>query len=238
MSIKVEQMFNEKFIERANRLIEIQLAERRKQLAIEISKIKSEHAARGLLRSSMTVLCIKEICEREIEIRAVIAWQNLVRVIQTIGAESTNNIAADLKQFMQENIISSYDELMQLLSQNLMGMKKIEQVSLEQSRDHTIAKHEIEIDLYVDTREQNSTKGNAGAEQAPIYHFYGNVGAVQTGPAASANIIQNLGQEDQEAIKQALALARDAISVANNIAEAKRNELVEIVDEVRSELDE
>lgn len=230
-------MFSEKFMERANRLIEIQFAERRKQIPVEISTVKSKHAAIGALHSSTTVLHIKEICEREIEIRAVIAWQSLIRVLQTLGHESSDDIAGDLKQFMRESINSSYAELTHLLGQNLMNMMKLEQVAMEGARDHVIAKHEIEIDLYVDTREKRSGQHDAGTEQAPTYHFYGNVGAVQTGPGALANIVQNLGREDQEAINQALSLARDAIAAANEIAEVKRNELVEIIDEARNDLD-
>ena len=53
---------------------------------------------------------------------------------------------------------------------------------------------------------------------------------------AEANIVQNLGQDDRSAIEQALALARDAIASAEEIAEEKRHELVEIVDEATNEL--
>ena len=232
-------MFSQKFLERANRLIDIQFDERRKQVPFEISMVKEEHNARGVLRSSMTVVRIKEICEREIEIRAILAWQSLVRVLQTLGIQSSDDIAVDLKDFLRESINSSYAELTQILRQNLMNMNMmtIEQVSLEEARDHVIAKHEIEIDIYVDTRAKSSENGGAASEHASNYHFYGNVGAVQTGPGALANIVQNLGQEDQEAIKQALVLARDAIAASDEIAEAKRNELVEIVDEARSEIE-
>lgn len=229
-------MFSEKFLERVNRLIEIQFAERRKQVPLKISIVKREHAASGSLHSSMTVLRIKETCEREIEIRAILVWQSLVRVIQTLGIESLNDITVDLKQFIRERINSSHAELTELLSQNLMNMMKIDQVSLDEARDHVIAKHEIEIDLYIDTYKKRSEMGGADTEKQSNYHFYGNVGAVQTGPGAEANIVQNLGQDDRSAIEQALALARDAIAAAEEIAEEKRHELVEIVDEATNEL--
>ena len=37
------------------------------------------------------------------------------------------------------------------------------------------------------------------------YNFYGTVGAVQTGPGAIANIVQNLGADEKHAILEALA---------------------------------
>jgi hypothetical protein len=230
-------MLSEKFLERATRLIENHFFERRKQTPVEITKVKEEQAERNAFYSGMTISRIREICEREIEIRAVIVWQSLVRVLETLGDESSDDIAADLKQFMRESINSSFDELTHLLHQNLAKTINPQQVSLEQTRDHLIAKHEIEIDLYVDTRERRSEKNNASAGQSPTYQFYGNVGAVQTGPGALANIVQNLCQEDQEAMKQALSLARDAFAAAKEVAAVKRDELVEIVDEASDELE-
>lgn len=109
-------MFSEKFIERVNRLIGIQFVERRKQVLREISRVTHEYNARGMLHSGMTVFSIKEICEKEIEIRAVIAWQCLVRILQTLGTDSSDNIVIDLKQFMKESINSNYVELTQILS--------------------------------------------------------------------------------------------------------------------------
>jgi hypothetical protein len=140
-------MLTEKIIERANRLVEIQVAERRKQISAEITGVKLKNAAQYMLHSSITVMSIKAICEREIETRAVIAWRETVGVLQTLEVEFPGNMAEDLKQFMRESINSSFDELTQILSQNLMHMMRSEQVSLEEARNHAIAKHEMEIEL-------------------------------------------------------------------------------------------
>jgi hypothetical protein len=142
-------MLTEKIIERANRFIEVQNAERRKQMSAEITEVKLKYAAQYLLHSSLTVMSIKAICEREIEIRAVIAWRAIVGVLQSLGVESSDEMAEDLKQFMSVSINSSYDELTQILSQNLKNMMRQEQVSLEEARNHAIAKHEMEIGLSI-----------------------------------------------------------------------------------------
>jgi len=229
-------MFSDKFIERVNRLIDVQLAERRKQMPSEVSKIQSENNARGMLRSSMTILRIKEVCEREIEIRAVITWQCLVRIIKTLPNEQIENLAADLKQFLSESINSNFIELTDILNGNLMNMMRPEQVDMTETKNHAIAKHDIEVDLYVDSLEAADNNGSA-TDNKHDYHFYGNVASVQTGAGATANVVQNLDGDDKEAIKQALALARNAINAAEEIAETKRNELVEIVNDANNELD-
>lgn len=230
-------MFSEKFLERLNRLIGVQLEERRKQIPLDISVAQRKAAANGMLNSSNFILQVKDVCEREIEIRAVIVWKCLVRLLNTLPDEACDNLASDLKQFLVESIELDYEELTQILNSNLRGMLKPEQVAISGARDHVISKHDIEIDLYVDTMvEKQKTESSSMAEKHD-YHFYGSVGAVQTGSGAQANVVQNLGSEDKQAIKQALALASDAIKTASDIAESQKTELVEIVDETNAELE-
>lgn len=229
-------MFNDKFLERVSRLIEVRLAERRKQIPLEIAKIQRENNARGMLNSSMTILQTKEICEREIEIRAVVVWQSLVRVINTLGYESKEILRNDLKEYLLNSIAENFDELTGILNQNLRNMMKPEQVSMSEAKNHAMSKHEIEIDLYVDTLKDNE-KTSQSSSGSHNYNFYGTIGSVQTGSGAQANIVQNLGSEDQEAIKQALALASEAIQAATDIVDTKKNELIEIASQARNELE-
>lgn len=230
-------MFSEKFIERTNRLISVQLAERKKQIPIEISTVLRQAAAKGMINSSMFVLQVKDICEREIEIRAVIVWKSLVRIINTLPDETSDNLASDLKQYLVNSINSNYDELTQVLNQNLRGMLKPEQVEMTEVRDHVIEKHDIEVDLYVDTRAESTQEESTSMTEKHDYHFYGAVGAVQTGASAQASVVQNLGVEDKETIKQALTLASEAIQAATDIVDTQKGELIEIVNDANTELD-
>ena len=228
-------MFSGKFLERANRLIDVQLAERQKLIPMEISMATRESAANGMLHSSNFVLRVKGICEREIEIRAVIVWKSLVRILNTLPDKVSDSLVSDLKRFLVDSINSNYDELTNILNQNLKGSLKPEQVAMTETRDHVIAKHEIEVDLYADTQIEG-TQTESAAEKHE-YHFYGAVGAVQSGAGAHANIVQNLGAEDKDTIKQALSLASKAIQAATDIVDTHKNELVEIVNEANTELD-
>lgn len=228
-------MLSEKFLDRVGRLIDVGLAERRKQLPMEIMRVKSEFSARGVLHSSMYVLKIKELCEREIEIRTAIIWRSMVRILRA-GAEEYGGLSDALKRFIYDQIDLAFDELTGILSQNLMGMMTLDKVPLDDARNHAIATHDIEIDLFVDSLTFTEDGQASAASSATNYNFYGSVGAVQTGDKASASIVQNLGASDVDAIRDALALARGAMLAATEIGERPRTELINVIDEATGEL--
>ena len=96
------------------------------------------------------------------------------------------------------------------------------------------AKHEIEVDLYVD-----SLMGSSEIEKGAMtqnYNFYGTVGSVQTGTSATANVVQNLGASDKTSLTSAILQVRDALSNAPSIGEQQRKELLEIADECTAQL--
>jgi len=229
-------MIYEQLVERTSRLIDVQLAERRKQLPMEIQKIQREAAASGNLESGRKVLQVRELCAHEIGLRATIVWQNLVRVHKIMGAGLTDSLTDDLKEFIGARVKEDYAELTRILSQNLTRSINIGQVSLDETMEHAINKHDIEVDLYIDSLRQQPQGEENRDEQVSNYNFYGNVGAVQTGDSASANIVQNLGQDDKDALVQALQLARDALLAAQEMNESRKQDLINIVDEVSTEL--
>jgi len=140
-------MLSKEIAERANRLIEVRFAERRTLLSDEITAVKLRYAAQYLLHSSLTITALKEICAREIDIRAAIAWQALGEALRSGGVASSDDMAEDLKHFMRESINSSFDEITRILNRYLENMMRPEQVSLEEARNNAIANHESEIGL-------------------------------------------------------------------------------------------
>jgi hypothetical protein len=54
----------------------------------------------------------------------------------------------------------------------------------------------VEIDLYI----EYVTTQKEEIAVPPRYNFYGNVGAVQTGANALANVVQNLSEGDKTAL--------------------------------------
>ena len=144
-------MLPEKIKERTSRLLEVQIAERRSQLPKDIAVTRNHFGLNGTLQSSMYCLAVKEVCEREIEIRSVLAWQAIVRIMRTLAAEASTVEPSDVKIYIREKISVAHAEITDVLGQNLFNVMKIEQLPLNETRDHAIEKHEVEIDLYFDS---------------------------------------------------------------------------------------
>lgn len=68
------------------------------------------------------------------------------------------------------------------------------------------------------------------------YNFHGNVGSVQTGANAVANVVQNFGANERASLASALQQFRDAIEIEPSLTESERQKLLEIAQECTSEI--
>jgi len=68
------------------------------------------------------------------------------------------------------------------------------------------------------------------------YNFYGNIGSVQTGTNAVANVIQNLGANERASLATALQQFKEAIEIEPSLTELERQKLLEIAQECTSEI--
>ena len=68
------------------------------------------------------------------------------------------------------------------------------------------------------------------------YHFHGNVGSVQTGANAVANVIQNLSVDERASLAAALQQFKKAIEIAPSLTKPERQKLFEIAQECSSEI--
>lgn len=69
------------------------------------------------------------------------------------------------------------------------------------------------------------------------FNIQGNVGSVQTGANAVANVVQNLGTDERTALVSALQQVKEAIGIAPSLPEPQRRELLEIAHECSSQLE-
>jgi hypothetical protein len=68
-----------------------------------------------------------------------------------------------------------------------------------------------------------------------VFHI-SSVGAIQTGPSATANIVFNIA-EDREELRRALDAVRDALSTVEALPAHPISEVVDLVDEAKIEID-
>jgi hypothetical protein len=91
-------VLDSKVTELADRFIHLQIEERKKQLASEIASTQSNAALNGMGRSGVVVQLVHEHCARDIELRALIVWHNLTKVLSRAGVVLSETLADDLKQ--------------------------------------------------------------------------------------------------------------------------------------------
>jgi len=173
-----------------------------------------------------------KLLSRELEIRTVLSWEDMVRVHRVLGSKIAETLAKDFKEQLASYVQRAYDKLSMRLSQILEKAPPNVKLSLAEAFSLSIDKHNVEIDLYVDSLTIRSESLSATSpSMAPQYNFYGNVGAVQTGSSSSANVIQNLGSEDRQALISALGTVKEQLLNIQDMTERKQGELKEIVEE-------
>lgn len=226
-------MIDPEMKERFDRLIEVQLNERRKQIPDEISRINALAASKGMYGSGATFGKIFELLSRETEIRVILTWESLVRVHRLFCSIISDSLRTDFKEEIKSQALSVHSELSAILNRILEKSPiKSGTLNLDETLNSSLKKHDIEIDLYFDSLEKQVNAAGVSASVPPQqYNFYGNVGAVQTGANSSANIVQNLGQNDKHVLLEALAQVNEALETIRDMAENKRDELKEMVKE-------
>lgn len=219
--------------ERSSKLIEVAWHARRQLFPRSVARLKTSAVAQTSFMTSTTMVEIHLMYAHELELRAVIIWKSLVRVHRALPALSSDLLASELKQEFSKYLRSTADELTEYLSQELnifSGKEKF--TSLNDTYDHLIQKHEVEIDLYTDAL----TAQREEVAVPPQYNFYGNVGAVQTGANASANVVQNLSEGDKTALIEALDLVKTVVSKGWELDSIRQDELLDTVRECVSQI--
>ena len=221
------------FLDRFNRLSAVRIGERKEQFPLECGRLAADLSAKGMLRSGTHVLRSQQMHATEIAARAILTWETLVRVHRTFGSQPSPTMREDFKSLLRARVDADYQELTAsfIEKQKSNGMIQ-QQFSLLEARDHTLAKHEIEIDLYVDSLDETD---EANGRSALTYNFYGNVGTVQAGAHAIANTVQNLGGVDRTALADALTKVQEALAGAAIHAQQK-SELLEMAKEAQTQL--
>lgn len=212
--------------DRLQKLYEINIIERRKLFPLEIKQIDHTASERGMFQSSVRILQIHQAHEHELGIRSMLAWQSLYRVHQIFGAPTNTNLREDFKLELNELILKIFNELNDsyktYIHNSSFGVKN----SLDEAHSIAISKHDIEIDLYIDSISANITQDTKSMTQN--YNFYGSIGAVQTSTGATANVVQNLNVVDKVALEESLKQVKLALEATQTVEKLQKNELIEI----------
>jgi hypothetical protein len=180
-------------------------------------------------------LYIAQAYEQDLFQRAAVVWRNLLRAHNSLGAARTETLRQDLFESFRSQLDEIVRDLAPKFNNDMQGCppRADLQGSFGNARDRELARHDAEIDHYVASLETATARGStiSGA-----YNFYGNVGAVQTGPGSVAHVIQHIGADQREALLVALGRVKQSIAQAPDIPERDQNELLEFAEDAAVEL--
>lgn len=226
-------MSDSPFVDRVSRLVESRIAERRAQLPYETAAITSAAAAHGSVMSSSHVLQLQRLYARELEVRAIVVWESIVRVHKTLGSSVLEGTSDEFKRMFSEHLNSIHSELADHLAVAASRFGGGMKVDLFECHELVRRKHDVEIDLYFDSLRLSKPTGSPVETN---YNFYGNVGAFQTGAQSVANVVQSLAPAEREALDSAVRQVADALASATSLPERQRTELAEIAADCRQQL--
>lgn len=219
-----------------DRLLESEFHRREQSLSRETLTIREKATFQNALRSSGTMLLVKDLACRELRARTYLAWELLQRSLSDTGVTLDSNLADELFTWVQRVLEVQFQEMVRYIDRTLTPLGLNAGAGPLQD-EATALKKEVRtrIDYLVLTLERR-VSDSAPSASTNVMHFYGTVGAVQTGSLSSASVAQQMTQADLTAIASALARVADEIGAASDLAADDRAALAEVISEVRDEL--
>ena len=168
------------------------------------------------------------------KLRAQIVWQNLQKVLSQTGITPSAELSSELKQEVLKYSEAIYTEASDKF-QYIAGLVGIPTgYSMPEARERALAKVTAEIDLFSLSLTRRAEAQNS--QSAPIVNFYSPVGTVQTGPNATANVVQNINPVDKEVLLRALDAVKQGIASIDRLPVYPKQEIIELVDEAHVEV--
>jgi hypothetical protein len=227
-------MLNPEIMKLADPIIQVQFDERVEQLNKDIRRVQSEFAFRGLGRSTALVNQVYEFCFKDVEYRAFIVWKALQRALSTKDVAPSKSLADDLKEQLRaySSLIYNYPAgRLQTATQNAGFASE----PLNNALDRAYKKVFTEIDFFVLDLVRRADAVKKQGDGQPIFYINSPVGAIQTGPSATASFIMNIDAHDQGVLAGALDLLKEALVGVDDLPSSPKEEVIDLIEEAKTE---
>lgn len=229
-------MLPEAVVNTARNGIRVALDERRDSLRHEIANLKAEYGMRGVLYGTPYLQAVKQRVASEFKIRAKIAWQTWARALATQHsiplADLRSILISEIERPLRTDADSSdvaehyYDakRLASALGEPSDTLVRMQQQAVEQVT--------AEIDFAI----LEATKAQPTGADTATFNIYAPIGVLQTGSGSTASVQQNIGVAERDTILRSLDAVQAALSAVKDLATQDREQIEEVVVEVRNEL--
>lgn len=230
-------MLDAKLVELANRMIEVQLDERRYRFPREIEITFAELATIGLASSGAALNQAYNLCTKELKLRTKIVGESLFNVFSKTDLEPSDELSAELKREVEKYLTPVLDELTQIVEESAKRVRSSHVPSLKKEWARAISQLGAEIDVFLLTRSYYVEKEERTNSAKNVFTITGNVGAVQSGHGSTANFIQVINSQNQELLLKALDEVREYLESGANLPGFSKEEALELLEETRKEVD-
>jgi hypothetical protein len=231
-------MANREALVIVDRMVRVQFEERSEQLRRDIQLAVNQMTMKGV-RGSSLVQRVHDICARDIEIRTLILWQTIRRVLGDVGAQPSVSLADELKDAIR-GYVGQITKFPTEQLERVASNAGFQASSLIDARNRAIEKVFAEIDLFtlslLSRAEAKKESQKGDAFQPRFYISQSTIGSIQTGPSATATVVMNIGSEQREELLRALDLLKQELSTVDDIPGHSKEEVSEIAEELENEL--
>ncbi len=228
-------MLSDELIQLAATRIQIELAERRGRFGQEIQQIISEMTLQGLGRSRAVVERIVQAIAWEFDIRAMIVWQVLSRVVSGASLSFDAQLSRQLKQQIERHLDAECEDLAHQYQWVPNAISIAGSLPpFDDIRAKAVAKIESEVDISLLTVSRQHSPVSASTT-VNIYQPYG---IVQTGSGSVASFTQQLDDTVRQQLAHALGAAERTIEETHELSSTERDQIREVVREIRAAVSE
>lgn len=233
-------MVDQEIVRIARERTVLEIDEQSARVREEIRSLKEKMNAKGVLRSSMTLKQITDICADAIKFRGQLAWQTYFRFLTTSGISHSATLSNELKDLILYHLPENLGDLKGYVKENanLVGSPTLYDnlaQELDASRAATLARVGTEIELFVHSLHRKEEMKSEESKSTTV-NIYSPVGSIQTGSSSIAHVTQHLDADVRSELSKALTQIAAILADSTVSLPQPKTEIVELVEEGQQEL--
>lgn len=224
-------MLDESLLTLARTRIELDLRDRHEFHMREFAQLKATFSVRGALTSGFAQAALDQAIGREYEIRSLMVWQVLSRVLSGERLAALVGLGSQLKTVVSDYLQTACQDLERdhaFVLGLMSGLGNMRSIDIWRDRAYERVASEIDLSLLSASR--------AEAAGSSVVNIYQPFGIIQTGSGSTAAFNQLYGPSEREKLSAALDSAHEALKASHELAKADVDSVVEVIKDAKIEV--